>query len=321
MTYLMTAAMAINGVGIGLAMAADPSTPASPAQTDNQMNHARQNANDATNGAGAAVNNGAAAAGNAAETTGDKVRTGAEHVAAGTPDANNPAPDAKDIRKTFGSLTEDALNKSNMRKLVDHFVDADRNRIKNSDGYSEDFGSTLDGRIQQINEAWKSKYGHDFDVKKAGDLYQNFAMIQQGEIGRDAALASQVEHNSQNANMNDTKNAAGNERKDENLDRGRQVAEVTIRASANCPECRVPMIHELPDSWKINVPDTLTAAKLRQNLLDHLTAFGDGSANWPADEGSATLEATRHVLMAVLDQPVSSGNTGNRNHAMPGSQK
>jgi hypothetical protein len=302
-TFLMVAAMVVNGIGIGAAQAADPSTPAPPASTDNQLNRARDNTNDATNNAGAAVNNGA-------QTTGDKVRTSVEHAVAGKPTADNPAPDAKDIRKTLGRVTEAALTKGGMNKVVGYFVDADRNRIKNSDTYSEDFGQTLDGRIQQINEMWKTKYGHEFKVKSAEDAYQNFAMIQQGEIGRDAALASDVERNSQNANLSDRKNAAGNDRGDENLERGRQVARVIVRGTMNGPEITVPMIHELPDSWRINVPDTLTAAKVRQNLQDHLTAFGDNSANWPADENVAVQEATRHVLMAVLDLPVNTSGAG-----------
>jgi hypothetical protein len=308
-TLMMAAAMAVNGVGIGIAGAADPNTAAPPAQTDNQLNHARNNANDATNNAGAAVNNGATATGNAAETTGDKVRTGVEHATAGNPSANNPAPDAKDIRKALGNVTEVALTKGDMRKLVDYFVDADRNRIKNSDTYGDNYGQTLDGRIEQINQTWKTKYGHEFKVKSAQDAYQNLATVQQGEIGRDAALASEVEHNSQDANLTNQKNAAGNTKGDENLESGRQIAEVTIRGTMNGEEIKVPLIHELPDSWRINVPDTLTAAKLRQNLLDHLTAFGNDSANWPTDENVAVQEATRHVLMAVLDVPVKPAGT------------
>jgi hypothetical protein len=314
--FAISAAMVVNGFGLISANAADPNAPvgAPAAQTDNQLNRARDNSNNANNNAGAAVNNGTAdRTDNNGQTTGDKVRTSIEHATAGNPSANNPAPDAKDIRKTLGKVTEAALTKGGMNKLVSHFVDADRNRIKNSDTYSEDFGQQLDGRIQQINEMWKTKYGHEFKVKSAEDVYQNFATIQQGENGRDAALASDVERNSQNANMADRKNAAGNDRKDENLEPGRQMARVIVRGTMNGAEIDVPMIHELPDSWTINVPDTLNAAKLRQNLLDHLTAFGDTSANWPADENVAAQEATRHVLMAVLDQPVPSNNAGSMN--------
>jgi len=373
---ITSAAMTVGGFTLPTTWAAEPNNSASPAQTDNQLNHARPNTNDATNNANAAVNNGAAAADNAAnnaantanntaESTGDKVRSGAEHMTAGNPSADNPAPDAKDIRKALGNVTEAALTKNNLGNLTGYFVDADRNRIKNSDTYSEDFGKQLDGRIEQINQAWKAKYGHEFKVKSSEDAFSNFAMIRQGEIGRDAQLASEVIRNSQDANLSNHDNAAGNSKGDENLEPGRQVAIVTIRDTEHTGQMhdaghegnmtpqardtaentaekaqdaahvamggrglRVPMIHEMPDSWKINAPDTLTAAKLRQNLLDHLTAIGDKSDQWPADENTAARLVTRQVLMAVLDKPMHGSDAGasmnegtSPQPAMPGAAK
>lgn len=330
---VMSAAMSVATFALPTAQAADADAPAAPAQTDNQLNRAKHNAGDATNNAGDAVNNGAAAAGNAAEKTGDRVRTGTEHLVAGNPSADNPAPDAKDIRKSLGSLAKDALTKGGLNKVVSHFVDADRNRIKNSDTYSQDFGEKLDGRIEQINQAWKTKYGHEFKVKSADDAYSNFAMIRQGEIGRDATLASEVIRNSQSANTSDKDNTAGNDRKDENLEQGRQIAVVTVRPVADplrgtaAPtserELKVPLIHELPDSWKTNVPDSLTATRLRQSLLDHLTVVGDNVAQLPADENAAIQSVTRHILMAVLDQPVQEGAAQPMRPAqpMPGAAK
>lgn len=328
---LMSAAVTVGGLVIPAAWAADPVSPASPAQTDNQLNPSRENRRDATNNANDAVNNGAAAvdnaarsAANAVERTGDNVRSGVGQATAGTPSADNPAPDAKDIRKALGRLGEDALTKGGLNKVVNHFVDADRNRLKKSDTYDQDFGDKLDGRIEQINQAWKTKFGHSFNVKSSEDAFSNFAMIRQGQIGRDAVLAAEVIRNSQKANMSDKDNAAGNDRKDENLETGRQIAVLTVgntpavpegaaqtaAAKMGAAELKVPLIHEMPDAWTINVPDTLTAAKLRQNLLDHLTMMGEKPDQWSADENAAIREITRHVLAAVLDQPMASGASG-----------
>ncbi|HSV13859.1 MAG TPA: hypothetical protein VLI90_06340 [Tepidisphaeraceae bacterium] len=316
----ISAAMAVSGFALS-AHAADPNAPvgAPAAQTDNQLDRARDNTRDATNNAGAAVNNGAAAARDKTETTGDKVRNSLDQATAGTPTANNPAPDAKDIRSSIASLTNEAMTKGDLNHIVNRFVDADRNRIKNSDTYSQDYGQKLDGRIEQINETWKQKYGHTFDMKHANDvLTDQFASIQQGQIGRDAALASEVIHNSERANLSNKDNAAGNDKGDENLEPGRGIAVVTVNSSHGLPDLRVPMIHEMPDQWKVNVPDSLTADKLRQNLLDHLTALGDSSSQWPSDENEAYRMAAHHVLMAVLDQPVQSHTGGTMNEGTTG---
>jgi hypothetical protein len=305
---VVSSAIAVAGFGVMSAIAADPNgtTNAPAAQTDNQLNRAPDNTG-ATNNAGAAVNN----PNNQPETTGDKIRNSVEHAGAGTPTADNPAPDAKAIRKTVGELTTEAVTKGDMNHLVGRFVDADRNRIERSPGYKDDYGDKLDGRIAQINDVWKSKFGHKFDIKYANDTFgDQFAMIQQGQIGRDATLASEVIRNSEGRNMTNQDNAAGNDKGDENLEPGRSIAVVTVNASHGLPNLKVPLIHELPDSWKINVPDSMTADKLRQNLLDHLTAFGDDASQWPADENEAYRALAHHVLMAALDQPMPSANTG-----------
>ncbi len=68
----------------------------------------------------------------------------------------------------------------------------------------------------------------------------------------------------------------------------------------DAPALTIPLIHELPASWKINVPDSMDASKLRANLSKHLDIVAD-SSKWPSDEKQAMAIVTRHVLMAVLD--------------------
>src|SRR5665213_2522953 len=165
--------------------------------------------------------------------TGDSARNKIDQATAGTPTASVPAPDAKDIRKTIGELSTEAVTKGDLNHIVNRFVDADRNRIKNSPTYSDDYGTKLDGRIEQISQAWKSKYGHDFDINKNVNdtLGDQFASIQQGVIGNsgDAELVKSVEKNSSNANLTDQKNANGNDKGDENLENGRSIAVVTVK--------------------------------------------------------------------------------------------
>jgi hypothetical protein len=328
---MMAAAMAVSGLVCIPVWAADAANPP-PAQNqaENQLNRAGQDAKNATNNAGAAVNNGANAAGDKAQSTGDKIRNSVDQAGAGNPTAANPAPDADGIRKTIAAATNDALTKGDMNRLIGQFVDADRNRIDKSadknDPNNKNYGEKLDGRIQQIQKAWKDKYGHDFDIDKQNEVFSDqFASIQQGKVGdeNDAQLASEVMKNSEDQATGNNANAAGNTKGDENLEKGRGIAVMDVKGTNGMPDLKVPMIHELPDSWKINVPDSVDSTKLRQNLLDHLTAVGEMSAQWPTDEKEAYRVVAHHVLMAVLDQPMPQAGQGGAapTNEMPNPQK
>jgi hypothetical protein len=279
LAYTLSAALVVSGFGICSAFAADTNT---------------DNTGQTTNT-------------NTGQTTGDNLRNAVDHAGAGAPTAANPAPDAKGIRTTLADVTEDGLTKGDMSTLVNNFVDADSNRIKKSPTADDNYGKEIDGRIEQISQAWKAKYGNDFHIKKVRNqvLEDQFASIQQGVIGNDAdaQLASEVEKNSANANMTNQENNQGNTASDEKLENGRSIAVVTVAAEQNLPELKVPLIHELPDSWKVNVPDSMDANKLRQNLQDELTAIGTMSTEWPSDENQAYRVVAHRVLMAVLDVP------------------
>lgn len=206
------------------------------------------------------------------------------------PNGTDAAPDAEGIRDVLAQVTEAALTKGGLSDMVERFVDADRNRI--GPGADANFAD-LDGRIDQFRKDWKAKYNQDFDIKDEEAAFPNatFAIVQ-GEIGRNAATDT-------TGADSPTSPAADTNRNDA----GRNIATIQVAASHGAPALTVPMIHEAPDRWKIDVPDTLTAEKLKQNVLDHLTA-ADNPAQWPADVNDAYAMVSHHVLMAVLDQPM-----------------
>ena len=90
-----------------------------------------------------------------------------------------------------------------------------------------------------------------------------------------------------------------------NKDVGRDIATVLIPANADATELAVPMIHELPDAWRIDLPDNIDGQKLQDNLLKHITMLDEDRANWPSDAFDAYRAVARHVMTAVMD----SGNT------------
>jgi len=257
----------------------------------------------------------------ALQTAGRKIEGAADRTADKAGDAAQQAgsrgtaaaPDAEGIRDVLAQVAEASLTKGGLDDLVERLVDQDRNRIGQT---LQKDNPDLDGRIDQFRKDWKAKYNQDFDIKNEEQAYPNsmFA-ITQGEQGRSAAGAAvdvNVDRNAPggaSANV-DVKNNTGVDRPDSAAadanrnDPGRNTATVQIQASHGLPALTVPMIHEAPDRWRIDVPNTLTAEKLKANVLAQLTAADEMKDQWPSDVNQAYAAVTHHVLMALMDQPV-----------------
>jgi hypothetical protein len=114
----------------------------------------------------------------------------------------------------------------------------------------------------------------------------------------------QPDVNANQANRDANKSFGG----DTNRNPGRNIASVEVAASHGLPAFTVPMIHELPDSWKIDAPDSLSAQQFHDNLLNHLTKLDEHKDQWPADVNDAYRLVSHHVLMAILNVPDSGNN-------------
>ena len=247
----------------------------------------------------------------------DPAKTGDNTVkSAVDKNGTTPAPDAEGIRDTVASATEATVTKGGFDDLVERFVDADRNRLGKS-GVVEQDHPKLDGRIAQFQKDWKAKYNQDFDIKNEDTVFNDtFAMIRQGEIPGEPRLAGERKIGDTMRNPNGNTDANGNKDSshiaggDVNREPGRNVATVTIMASNDMPEVVVPMIHEAPDSWKIDLPDDITAQQLHDNLLTALTKCDENKANWPADVNDAYRAVTHQVFAAILSVPQSNTDKG-----------
>lgn len=240
------------------------------------------------------------------------------------------APDADDIRKTIAWVTETAVTKGDFDKLTNRFVDADATRIKQFK--SQDNFAQLDGRIDQFRKDWKSKYNEDFKFESARNdvLNDQFARIVQGEIGEARTAGSKEMPSAEPQNVKggtpeDLKKSGVNQ-PDANSNRtfggdtkrepGRNIATVIIPGAASASmtmqpgqapsmqanaqkDLNVALIHELPDTWKIDVPDNIDGGRLYDNLVKHITMVDENRQNWPADKNDAYREVTRHVLAAL----------------------
>jgi len=223
------------------------------------------------------------------------------------------APDAKGIRNTIADATEAAVKKDGFDNLVRRFVDADRDRISKNNLTRADWDK-LNGRIDQFRKDWKAKYNQDFGVDHRELVFNDQFKITEGTIGEAQPAgarmgASDTSGAAANPSAPDTtpgpqadKTAGG----DVNREPGRKVAKFTFPASHNMPDVYVPLIHEFPAAWKIDVPDQLDARKLYDNLLTQLTMIDDHKDMWPTDVNDAYRLVSHHVLMAVMDMKPSS---------------
>jgi len=271
------------------------------------------------------------------------------------PDKVN-APDAEDIRGMLAKTTEQAVDKNGFDNLMSRFVDADRDRIKQTKLTDADWDK-LNGRIDKLRKDWKAKYNQDFDIKNDKLVFDpQQVLIVQGEIwDRDRTNSAQPagarmpgdNTNRDNTNRDNSNTVPGqtnaqsgqaqpgnpsmpDERPgpeakktgggDTNREPGRNVAKVTIPESHGMPTVYIPLIHEFPDSWKIDVPDQVDGRKLYDNLLNHLTYMDEHQDQWPADVNDAYRAASHHVAMAIMDVPMGGQQSGVPSGATGGMQ-
>lgn len=237
------------------------------------------------------------------------------------------ADDINDVRKTLDGLTEAAVTKDGFDDLIERLVDQDRNRI-GANRFAEKKFDDLNAKADQLRQAWKAKYGKDFEIHPS----DAFAMVQviQGEVQEPAALAGNWPVKAASASASDravtageretrtsqdpatgapqgtaNANADNSERReplakneDANLTKGREVAIATFPASHGLPQLNVSLVGEA-QGWRVDAPNTLTGQQLHDNLLKHLTHVTDMSAQWPADVKQAEMAVAHHILAAV----------------------
>jgi len=222
-----------------------------------------------------------------------------------------------DIKKTLASVTEHAFTKNQFNDLCDDFVKPDKDRIGK---YQDRDVTKLNGRIDQIRKAWKEKYNEDFDFDNAKAIFDDRYQIVQGEVA-DPAVAvvtwpvapvpgeAMKASETQRPDQARDKTEAAEEAK---LDKGRNVALVRIASMQGSPELIVSMVHQLPDNWKIDLPNNRTGEQVYNDLLTHLTWLGDHSAQWPAQKEDAYRMFATCTMAAVYGAPMDKATGGAR---------
>jgi hypothetical protein len=227
------------------------------------------------------------------------------------------APDYEDIRGVLAKVTEAAFTTNSVDDLAGYFVDFDRNRVKEFVSDEKNFAD-LNAKIERLRNSWKAKYGHDFGIEKKDLVFaEDKVWIVQAEIGDSAKLASGklTGPNAQlRADIDRRISSGASESRTTGMDKpgtpeaqknlndpGRNIALVTFAAADGMKQFELPFIHEMPDSWRIDVPDAMDGTRLRDSLSRHLSMIEDSVDKWPAAENDAYRLVSYHVLMAVMD--------------------
>jgi len=221
-----------------------------------------------------------------------------------------------DIRNAFKAITEAVLANDTFDNMTNRFVDADRDRVRKFKDSKPDW-KPLHDKISGFSATFKAKYG-----KGATDKFDervvfgaNGIVLAQGEVADAKAVighwpvaplpvsAAQPAAGKTAAPVDTAKQARDANKVgggDTNLEKGRNVALARYPASHKMPAIDASLIHENPDIWRFDIPDTMDGRKLIDNILHHIDMMGDPQT-WPADVNEGYRMVAHHMLMAIYD--------------------
>jgi len=292
--------------------------------SENQLNSAADRAADKTN---RAADKTGSALDSSADNTRDAARSTPDHTQGSLDKSTHDTartPEAEGIRETLASTTEATL-KGQFGDIVERFADADRNRLGKAMP-TKDQLKPLDQLTEQFHNDWKAKYNQEFDIEKKELVFNPSVRIIEGHAtGEEARTASDrtvVTTEEKAPGTSDDRSTlqkaadkTGEVVKDtaeKTVDvakgtadkvRGKsdKSATVIIPAGQGLPQVTVPLVRELPNQWRIDIPDSLNADTLRANLEKHLKMAQDDKANWPADANEGYLAVAHHILLGIFE--------------------
>lgn len=336
---LAAAAISVGTMSIGYAQS--NTATGSENQVQSAADRAGDETNRAADKTGAALDNAADRTGNTAQSAADRTGNAADKAVSGQGiHGTAEAPDAEGIRDVLASTTEATL-KGSFSDIVERFVDADRNRLgeampsdddlKPFNDLKEQFRNDWQDKYNQEFDIEKEELVFNPSVKirqgEFGETEPDRARTAgertdasddaedvvdrnttEGETGVGRALDRTGDAIGKAADATGDALTSGVDRAreagadpDANREPGRNNATVMIPAREGLPAINVPLIHELPDSWRIDIPDKLDAATLQTNLQKHLSKAHQQKGQWPADANEAYLNVAHHVLLAIFE--------------------
>jgi len=236
----------------------------------------------------------------------------------------------KSIDKAFKAVAEDGMSKTGFDNLVSKLVDQDRDRIKKSVANNRSL-SNVDGNnnkrltdvIADIEGTFKSKYNSKFDIDISKSYTTDFIHIMTGEVtdpqllvgkwpvdpvslsDMNAGTAGKVTQS--DADIAKSKTFGG----DVNLEKGRNVAVAYVMGNHGLKGFTASLIHENLVGWKFDVPNTMTADQLYNNLVANLSYLDQHKETWSTDVNQANREFTHAISASLFNINIANGMTAN----------
>jgi hypothetical protein len=213
----------------------------------------------------------------AMDKTGDAIARGAEKAA---PTIGNAIEKTADSAKRVGGKLRDAvdagpvesgevmgvlaatvdatISKEGRAVLGDNLSEQDRVRLGD---LSQD--AALEARLTKIRDMWTAKYSGIFNLRDPQTVFKDAKIV----VG------------------------TADDRK---------MAQVIIPAKNDLPEVRLNMVNEgkVLNSWKIDVPDTMSASDFKAALLRQIGKVEESAPKWPNDPYESYRQVSQQILAA-----------------------
>jgi hypothetical protein len=165
------------------------------------------------------------------------------------------------VRSTIEGVVQNAAKRNNWESMADFFTEADEKRVMNGKPDTK----ALDDLAENFTKAYQAKYNDAFTIMDADEKFgPDFLKI--------TATA----------------------------DANAKTAVATIPESHGLPALELTFVAE-GGKWKLDIPDSVDAQKLHDNLTKALTDLQDVN-KLPADENQAARHAAHRILAAVMDK-------------------
>lgn len=220
------------------------------------------------------------------------------------------------IEKAFKGVTEASMNKTGFDNLVSYLVDQDRDRISKSltsgtlNNINGSKNQKLTDVIASLEGGWKSKYNQAFDIDLAKVYVADYIHIATGEVADSNTLVGKwpVSPSLLTGNIGKVTQSDADLAKnkmfggDVNLEKGRNVAVVQFQTTQTFSGLNASMIREA-GGWKFDIPNTIDAQKLYDNVVNNLTTLDKSRTMWPDDVNEAYRRFSQAVVAALYNAP------------------
>jgi hypothetical protein len=207
------------------------------------------------------------------------------------------------IKTGLVKMTERALTKGDYNSFLAELALQDRERARE---FKNPHQASLDRSIDQITDAWKTKYGEDFAINDKNLVFNDQFQIIQGQVSdQNVAINNwpvSATGGTQAAQAADQSPAIGDVNAQisaSKLSNGRDVALVLFPGTNHERPLIVSMIFHYPLFWRVDVPNDRTGEQIFNDLNTQLSYLASHQNEWPSDKLEAYRYVAHHVAAAL----------------------